>query len=273
MERVREKPKEEQREQEPESVQVTYDERQVSHARELEYFKRLLKAIKEDLALSERISSFIQRVDSGEPIAIAIEFSDTDDTQDQLPSVVKPQHQQLLDDQESNYMALCNLHDWLEDVRYEFMYARPKNKQDSEEWLEEWSKVMFDFAAIERKHVIYVQELLKSEPFSKLRTRKKSVVKIGNKLKDKKLAIWLVKKEKLRVYWKSLDEWANDIYDWAFENSITEPMLVYNFKETDEDFATLPDEEYREIFKILEQNKKGRIVKSSDNKLAIIFEY
>ncbi len=243
---------------------------------QLEFFKNVLREIKNDLALSEYVESIIQRAEnSGEPIAIAIDISDIEDSTASAPAVVQPEHQAVLDKGEQNYIALCTLHDWLESVRHGFMYSLPpdERKKDKEEWLEEWSKVLFDFAAIEKKHVIYVQELLKNKPFSKLKTREASVDVITEKLVKKRLAIWIVKRDKLRVYWKSLEEWADVIYNWAFDNVKTDPIFIYEFKDQSQDFATLPDEEFPEIFKILEKQKKGHVVKTSDKKIAFKFDF
>ena len=89
----------------------------------------------------------------------------------------------------------------------------------------------------------------------------------------KKLAIWIIKKEKLRVYWKSLDEWASTIHEWAYSSVKTEPLFVYDLKEVNELFSDLPEDEFPEIFKILQKQKKGRVIKTSDRKMAFVFEF
>lgn len=242
--------------------------------RNLEYFRKILKEIQEDLALSTLLSEWIEKVDGTESVGFIINMDDGEAATASVPPVITGVQKQAIDPAQEQFIALRSMHDWLDDVRYEFMYNPPpeNKKSDYKEWLEEWSKIMFDFAKIEKKHVIYVQELLNRKPFQGLRTGKEAIIDIGDNLAKKKLAIWVVKKEKLRVYWKSLDEWASVIYDWAYKNAKTEPLFVYDLKEEHESFSDLPEEEFPEIFKILEKEKKGKVVKSSDKKLAFVFD-
>jgi hypothetical protein len=243
--------------------------------RGLEYFKKLLKEIQEDLELSDYLEEWIKRVDGSESVGFIINMEDDEETEATIAPVITGAQKEVGDLRQASYIALRNLHEWLDDVRYEFMYNPPpeKKKNEYKEWLDEWSKVIFDFAKIEKKHVIYVQELLNCAPFSNLRSGKNAIVNLGESLTKKKLAIWVVKKEKLRVYWKSLDEWATGLYDWAFKNAKTEPLFVYDLKEEHEPFSDLPEDEFPAIFKILQTQNKGKIVKSSDKKLAFVFDF
>nr|MDO8086279.1 hypothetical protein [Candidatus Sigynarchaeum springense] len=277
----RERPRaarEEELEKEP-AEETTIEEKPVpataaAKQRNLDYFRKLLREIQEDLELSNWLSEWIERIDGTESVGFIINMDDGEVVEETVPPVVTGTQKQAIDPAQENFLALRSMHDWLDDVRYEFMYNPPpeNKKADYKEWLDEWSKIMFDFAKIEKKHAIYVQELLNRKPFQALRTGKDAIINIGDDLVKKRLAIWVVKKEKLRVYWKSLDEWAGVIYDWAFKNAKTEPLFVYDLKEEHESFSDLPEEEFPEIFKILEKQKKGKMVKSSDKKLAIVFD-
>ncbi len=276
----RERPRETKEEPEKEATDVEAVEEKpapvavATRQRNLDYFRKLLKAIQEDLVLSDWLSGWIEKVDGTESVGFIINMDDGEETEETVPPVITGIQKQAIDPAQENFIALRSMHDWLDDVRYEFMYNPPpeNKKNDFKEWLEEWSKIMFDFAKIEKKHVVYVQELLNRKPFQALRTGKDAIIEIGDCLAKKKLAIWVVKKEKLRVYWKSLDEWAYVIYDWAFKNAKTEPLFVYDLKEEHEPFSDLPEDEFPEIFKILEKQKKGKMVKSSDKKLAFLFD-
>ncbi|MHA1748435.1 MAG: hypothetical protein ACTSYF_07300 [Promethearchaeota archaeon] len=177
----------------------------------------------------------------------------------------------------SSYSTLCILYPWLNDLRFEFMYSPPVGKKKKEkeykEWLEEWSKVLFDYAKTEKRHVIFVNDIIGIRPFSEIRQRKDSLIEIINALIRKKNAKWIKKNEKVRIYWKSLEEWSEIIYEWAYENSILEPLFVFNLKEVNEDFSTLPEEEFISIMKLLEKKDKGHIIKASDGKIAIKFNF
>ena len=109
----------------------------------------------------------------------------------------------------SSYEKLVDIHPWLEQPQYGFMYGLPpdpkKKKKDFESWQEEWSQVLLDYARVAVMHIVYPKNLLTEPPFNKFQDRTKSVETLSTTLVEKKIAAWLDKKrEILRVYWKSL---------------------------------------------------------------------
>ncbi|MHA1678800.1 MAG: hypothetical protein ACTSUX_09490 [Promethearchaeota archaeon] len=172
----------------------------------------------------------------------------------------------------STYELLLNEYPWLEEKRYIFMYSIPnkkKNLRDFESWKNEWAKVLFDYARFAILHILYLRKLQTIKPFSKFDDREKALKIIAQTLVEKKQAEWLSKsKEKLRVYWKSLDNWAEEIYEWAKEISPLEPILIFEIRESDRDFKDLPEEDLIKIFKILEKSRKGKIIKLDDGQIS-----
>ena len=172
----------------------------------------------------------------------------------------------------SSYELLLNDYPWLEEKRYVFMYSLPNKKtnlKDYESWKGEWSKVLFDYARYAILHILYLRKLESENPFSNFEDRNSALKEIAEDLVSKKQAEWLSKsKEKLRVYWKSLDNWAEEIYDWAKEISPLEPILVFEIRESNKDFNTLPNNDIIKIFKMLEKDKKGKIIKLDDGQLS-----
>jgi len=174
--------------------------------------------------------------------------------------------------EKSTYELLLNDYPWLEEKRYVFMFSLPNKKtdlKDYESWKNEWSKVIFDYARYAILHILYLRKLESEKPFSKFEDRNSALIEIAEELVNKEQAEWLSKsKEKLRVYWKSLDNWAEEIYDWAMEISPLEPILIFEIRESNRDFNTLPNNDIIKIFKILERDKRGKIIKLDDGQLS-----
>ncbi len=172
----------------------------------------------------------------------------------------------------STYELLLNDYPWLEEKRYVFMFSLPNKKtdlKDYESWKSEWSKVFFDYARYAILHILYLRKLESEKPFSNFDNRNSALKEIAEELVNKEQAKWLSKsKEKLRVYWKSLDNWAEEFYDWAMEISPLEPILIFEIRESNKDFNTLPHNDIIKIFKILEKDKRGKIIKLDDGQLS-----
>jgi DNA repair exonuclease SbcCD ATPase subunit len=172
----------------------------------------------------------------------------------------------------STYELLLNDYPWLEEKRYVFMFSIPNKKtnlKDYESWKNEWSKVLFDYARYAILHILYLRKLHTIKPFSNFENRDQALQILAQELVDRTQAEWLSKsKEKLRVYWKSLDNWAEEIYQWALEISPLEPILIFEIRESNKEFSTLPNEDIERIFKLLEKDKRGKIIKLEDGQVS-----
>jgi hypothetical protein len=172
----------------------------------------------------------------------------------------------------STYELLLNDYPWLEEKRYIFMYSIPNKKtdlKDYESWKNEWSKVLFDYARYAILHILYLRQTESEKPFSNFEDRKRALEEIAEELLNKEQAEWLSKsKEKLRVYWKSLDNWAEEIYEWAMEISPLEPILIFEIRESNKAFSKLPNEDIIKIFKMLEKDKRGKIIRLEDDQVS-----
>ncbi|MHA1764325.1 MAG: hypothetical protein ACTSYC_11320 [Promethearchaeota archaeon] len=182
----------------------------------------------------------------------------------------------LIEKELEPYEFLKRDYPWLEEPRYEFMYSIPnkkKNPNDYQSWREEWAKVLFDYSRYAVLHILYLKQLYAEKPFSKFQNRKQAIDEIIEELIDQDLAKWLSKKrDKVRIYWKSLDSWAEEIYDWALELGKLEPILIHEIREANKEFSTLPQEDINEIFKMLAKNKKAVIIKLASGRQALKIE-
>ncbi len=172
----------------------------------------------------------------------------------------------------TTYEMLLNDYPWLEEKRYIFMYSLPNKKtdlKDYESWKNEWSKVLFDYARYAILHILYLRQTESAKPFSNFEDRKQALEELADELVDKEQAEWLSKsKEKLRVYWKSLDNWAEEIYEWVMEISPLEPILIFEIRESNREFSKLPNDDIVKIFKMLEKEKRGKIIRLDDGQVS-----
>ncbi len=173
----------------------------------------------------------------------------------------------------SPYEKLLQAYPWLEEERKKFMYAMPNKKKnliDYISWKTEWAKVIFDYARFAVLHILYIRNLNSEKPFSNFTNREVYIREIAEELVNKNQAKWLSKKKnRLRVYWKSLELFSDEIYEWAYQQGRLEPIMIYEIREAkSEDFSNLPLEDLEELFRILVKNRKAKIFKLEDGQLA-----
>lgn len=179
----------------------------------------------------------------------------------------------LIEKKITAYENLVKSYPWLEEERKKFMYTMPNKKQSKNEyesWKIEWAKVLFDYARFAVLHIIYIRELNSQKPFFNFTKREQYVREIAEELISQNQAEWLSKEKKqLRIYWKTLESWSDEIYKWCYDNGKLEPIMIYELREaTHEDFSSLPLEDLEEIFKILAKNRKAIILKLENGQLA-----
>jgi DNA repair exonuclease SbcCD ATPase subunit len=180
----------------------------------------------------------------------------------------------LIEKKLTAYDKLLTAYPWLQEERKKFMYTMPdrnKQKNDYTSWKTEWAKILFDYARFAILHIIYIRELNSHKPFSDFTNREQYIIEVAEELIDQKQAKWLSKKkEKLRVYWKTLEVWSDEIYRWAYDNGKIEPIMIYELREAkDEDFSNLPLEDLELIFKILAKNRRAKVLKLDNGQLAL----
>ncbi len=170
--------------------------------------------------------------------------------------------------EKSPYEKLIELHEWIELPQYGFMYSIPnkkKNREDFQSWKDEWSQVLLDYAKVGTFHIIFVKRLLTESPFNKFTNRKNAINELAEGLIEKNLGKWVKKKEALRVYWKSIEEWVSVIEDWAHDHAIFDVIMIPDIRNSEQEFASLPVEDLREIFKKIEKQGKANMVELDGN--------
>ncbi len=178
--------------------------------------------------------------------------------------------------EKSPYEKLIELHEWIELPQYGFMFSVPnkkKNKEDFISWRDEWSQVLLDYAKVGTFHIIFVKRLLTEKPFNKFINRKNAINELAEGLIEKNLGKWINKKEALRVYWKSIEEWVSVIEKWAQDHAIFDVIMIPDIRNSDQEFAHLPVEDLREIFKKIEKQGKADMVEIDKDQFGIKFKF
>ena len=175
---------------------------------------------------------------------------------------------------EKAYKDLVKKHPWLEETSMGFMYTMPnvKDKRAYESWLNDWMNVFFDHALITKSHFLYPKNMTVTKPFNNFTERLTEILAVCNGMVKKGTAKWVDKKkqDKLRVEWKTMSNWMDDVVNWARDNAISSPVFIHDLQDAMEDFSTLPEEVLDAIFKMIEKNKLGKPIKV-DSATAIKF--
>jgi hypothetical protein len=96
-------------------------------------------------------------------------------------------------------------------------------------------------------------------PFNDIRSdRQRAVRFILGSLVKQELGRWIDEAEGIiRVFWKTDEEWADEIHRWALDTGRT-TFTLFKLKEHRDDLETLPKSELREILDILVKQKRAR---------------
>ena len=149
--------------------------------------------------------------------------------------------------------------------QYPWMYDinSVQSKEEKVEWLQEWGNFVFDYAKARSIHIIDLFTIATEPPFNAFKqNRERCLREIFDYLATQTVfAEWYnQEKTRLRIYWRSLEEWSELLYDYMYLNGVEIATLIdiKNFGDTiTEGFATLPARDLKEIIEILIKNKKA----------------
>jgi hypothetical protein len=225
--------------------------------------------------LESSIQKGIQKATKGEKM-YEIKVQDAD-IENELHALEKEIAHEDVVEVKTPFEQLADMHPWIQQAQYGFMYTIPnkkKTKQDFDSWKEEWTHVLLDYAKVGKFHIIFPKRLLTEPPFNKFQDRKGAVDELCEGLVERQLAKWLdKKKEQLRVFWKSMEEWVVVIEDWARDNALMEIIMVPEIRSADEEFSTLPEEDLYQIFKKIQQEQRGKLVELSKTEFGVKFNF
>ncbi len=143
--------------------------------------------------------------------------------------------------------------------RYGFMFVIPTAETDIAQWGAEWAGFTVDYCREMLLHIVSTRTLVMLDPFNDIRPDRMKAVKIilGVLVKEE-LGRWIDEAEGIiRITWKTDDEWANEIRQWALKTGRT-TFTLFKLKEYRKDLASLPKSELRIILERLVERKQAK---------------
>ena len=165
---------------------------------------------------------------------------------------------------------LNETHKWaFKEKVYPWMYFY-KTKEEKTKFIQEWSDYILDYT---HAYVIHTFDFLTEStkaPFKFLREREKYLREILEELASTEYAEWQNdEKTRLRIYWKSLEEWSIKLFEYCYWNGL-EILTLIDLKEAGEEvdrgFSTLPPRDVVRILEILIDQKKAKWIDKKEKK-------
>lgn len=161
-------------------------------------------------------------------------------------------------------------------VQKPWRYMVPEDPQLHQQWLLTWGDFLFDFARVLNLHIIDLQEVSLVYPFHNAVLRKKlttqQLILISDFLIEQgKAKWWNDQKNRLRVYWKTLQSNAEDLYEFAFRSGY-DMVTAFDIVKMQQSWSTLPPRDIREVMKILVLSKKALWADSEQKTIQFQYE-
>ena len=159
-----------------------------------------------------------------------------------------------------------------------WMFVTPEHQKQLDSWCADWSNFIMEYARINIMHIMHIEEERSKYPFNNKTAKKKldreQLEQIGDYIVAQEMGIWWDKKKiRLRLYWRTLDEWADIIYEWSIKTGraagAERVMTVFDIQQTGQPWSTIPIEDLKKIFEIM--HEKGYIEWADKKKKAIAF--
>ncbi len=164
---------------------------------------------------------------------------------------------------------------WIEKP-HRWVSPSPKQKELLAAWIKEWADFLLKWAEVTNHHIVRLLDLQEEFPFNNPIIKKKlsldDLQLIGEYLVENGYAVWLSsRKDRLRVYWKTLEEFSDDIYEWAYSWG-HEVVTLLDLVQANEPWSNLPRIDLKKIMELLVKTKRAEWASKKD-KTVIKFIY
>jgi len=150
-------------------------------------------------------------------------------------------------------------------VKAPWMFIKPQKSDQIESWLESWSAIILDYSRIFVIHIININDLRSVHPFQNKKIGKRLTVDqvrtIIDHLVKQNIARWLDEdnKTRARIYWKSNEEWADELLDFMIETGrVVEIHSLYDLTQLEEKWSNLPADDLVIVCEMLVEKKVAR---------------
>ena len=137
----------------------------------------------------------------------------------------------------------------------------PDDPNLKQQWLITWGEFMLDFARVLNFHILDLQEIGLVYPFQNPLIRKKltqpQLVQISDYLVEiEKAKWWDDEKTRLRIYWKTLKSFSDELYEYAFQNGY-DMVTAYDIVKMKQSWSTLPPPDIRMMMKLMVESNRA----------------
>jgi len=153
---------------------------------------------------------------------------------------------------------------------YPWMYSKPSDPKFVTSWYVDWCDLILKWCQFNVVHIMGLTDFKATEPFDRL--PEKESRELLQYIVDRGLGKWIDKdRTAARIMWRSLDEWANDIYEWAYDNGV-EMLDIFAIKSAKENFASLPVSDMKDAMEILTKRKLAKWIDKSHEQAKLILQ-
>lgn len=155
-------------------------------------------------------------------------------------------------------------------VEYPWMYSKPTKLEFIGSWLKDWCDLILKWCEITIHHVAGLKDFNTSKPFDRL--PEKELRDILQYIVDRGLAKWIDKDRTVaRIMWRSLQEWASDMYEWAYSNGV-DMLDIFVVKSANKAFSTLPVTDIRAVMDLMVRNRQLRWIDKNHEQGKLIIQ-
>ena len=146
-------------------------------------------------------------------------------------------------------------------VKKPWRWMIPEDPTLKEQWLLTWGEFLLDFSRVLKIHIIDLQEISLVYPFQNTILNKKltipQIISICDHLVElEKAKWWDSEKTRLRVYWKTLKAFADDLYAFSYDNGY-DMVTVYDIVKMKQAWSSLPPSDIQILMKLLVENNRA----------------
>ena len=135
----------------------------------------------------------------------------------------------------------------------------PDDPELKQQWLITWGDFFLAFARILNLHIMDIHEVSLVYPFTNPLLKKKlsppQMEAISEYLIEQERAKWWdTQKTQLRLYWKTLNSFVDEIFEYSFQNGY-EMVTLYDMVKMKQSWSSLPSKDLSVILKLLVETK------------------
>jgi hypothetical protein len=159
---------------------------------------------------------------------------------------------------------------WPEWVNFPWMMKKPTRAEDLDSWLRDWCDLVLKWCQYGVRHIVGLKDFKTSRYFDEL--PEMELREILQHLVDRRLAKWIGKERTVaRIMWRSLEEWANDIYQWAYNNGV-EMLDRFAVQSAREDFSSLPNLDIKMVLEIMIEKKMLKWIDKRREQAKLVYQ-